>query len=147
MSAKSTKAPLHSHIDGLCEELGITEKPYSDKNTIEELQAIIDELEAKLPDDGDGDDGEGGEGDEGNELLIGTIALTDLPNGAIVDHGVDVPAIKTNSLGDVLIEAICTIQLISHGNAMVLNKHQREYVDEKAAMAAVDEGVAYLVAE
>lgn len=144
MSAKSTKAPLHSHIDGLCEELGITEKPYSDKNTVEELQAIIDELEAKLPDEGDGDEGDG---DEGNELLIGTIALTDLPNGAIVDHGIDVPAIKTNSLGDVLIEAICTIQLISHGNAMVLNKHQREYVDEKAAMAAVDEGVAYLVAE
>lgn len=146
MSAKSTKAPLHSHIDGLCEELGITEKPYSDKNTVEELQAIIDELEAKLPDEGDGDDGEG-DGDESNELLIGTMALPGSPNGTIVEKGIDVPAIKTNSLGDVLIEAICTIQLISHGNAMVLNKHQREYVDEKAAMAAVDEGVAYLVAE
>ncbi|MBF4238166.1 hypothetical protein EAY82_27055, partial [Vibrio anguillarum] len=46
-----TKQPYQEQIDGLCNELGITEKQYTDKTTIPELEAIIDKLEAQLPDD------------------------------------------------------------------------------------------------
>ena len=149
MSAKSTKAPLHSHIDGLCEELCITEKPYSDKNTTEELQIIIDELEAQLPDDGDCID----EGDDlsqpyvkNSDVLISSIDKSDLPSGAVIDDGLDGPEVKSNADGDLLIEATCTVQLISHGNTLLLAKGEQAYVDEDSAMTAVEEQVAFFVA-
>ncbi len=49
----SQKQQLQKHIDGLCEELEITEPQYNSKTKVEQLQAIIDELEAKLPEDSD----------------------------------------------------------------------------------------------
>ncbi|GAA03226.1 hypothetical protein [Photobacterium leiognathi] len=150
MSTKGTKAPLHAHIDGLCEELNITDKPYTDKTTIEELQIIIDELEAQLPDDSDGID----EGDDlsqtdvkNSDVLIGSIDESDLPSGAVIDDGLDGPEVKSNADGDLLIEAACTVQLISHGNTLLLAKGKQAYVDEDAAMTAVEEQVAFFVAK
>ncbi|NMU67153.1 hypothetical protein HKA89_00040, partial [Vibrio parahaemolyticus] len=52
----SRKENLKKRVDELCKELGITEPQYSDKTTESQLNKVIDDLEAKLPDMDESDD-------------------------------------------------------------------------------------------
>jgi len=180
----SQKTPLQKHIDGLCEELGITEKPYNSNTTIAELQKIIDELEAKLPEEDndasddldietdqsdpqdsfdEDDEPDLGSTDKDNSSLdesgptsnqseatpsgseITSVDIKDIPeNATIEDKGVEV---NSDENGDLEIKAKYTIIVKSHGKPLKIIKGEKAFVEEAAALSAVDEGVAALLSK
>lgn len=180
----SQKTPLQKHIDGLCEELGITEKPYHSNTTIAELQKIIDELEAKLPEEdndasddldseteqsdpqdssNEDDEPDLGTTDKDNSSLdeseptsnqsealpsgseITSVDIKDIPeNATIEDKGVEV---NSDENGDLEIKAKYTIIVKSHGKRLKIIKGKKAFVEEAAALSAVDEGVAVLLSK
>lgn len=147
----SQKTTLQAHIDGLCEQLGISDKPYNDGTTIKELEKLIDELEKQIPDDDDDDDTGGADDftDTGLDGLveIGTVDDSELPPGAVILEDADGPEVFTNDNGDFLIKAEVSIQLLSHGQRVFIPAGEATYVEESAALAAVDEKVAVLLAK
>ncbi|WP_031410617.1 hypothetical protein [Vibrio parahaemolyticus] len=171
----SSKEHLQKHIDGLCEELNITKSPYKSNTSVTELQKIIDELEDQLPEDNDvelvdnqvidditdGDlsdgviDGEFVDGDPtGTDVQpgiteippgshVGVVKESQLPEDAVIDEsGVEVSA---NEAGDLELKALVTIGLISHGKRVMVRKCTTAFIEESAALVAVDEGVAVLL--
>lgn len=155
----SQKKPLQQHIDQLCTELGIEDKPYTEKTSIPDLQKIVDDLEAKLPDEESEPESDETETLEGGDLPpeepetlevesgieIGLVDKSELPDDAVIeDAGVEV---ESNESGDLLIKAKTTIRLQSHGQSLKISKDQTAYVDEQAAMDAVEDGLAVLLAK
>ncbi|MGL6025866.1 MAG: hypothetical protein ACRC0U_01930 [Vibrio sp.] len=155
----SQKPQLQKHIDGLCDELGITDKQYSSNTTIGELQSIIDELESKLP-DGDA------EQDEEPELGVGD-DLIDEPESKLPDGDAELnedpapesgdeiikahPAnsvakgeveTSSNDVGDIEVKAKLTVILKSHGKTVKIVKGASAFIEKSAALDAVEEGVA-----
>ncbi|ENQ8613729.1 hypothetical protein ACEQ7L_000207 [Vibrio fluvialis] len=163
----TNKELLQKRIDELCKELGIAESPYTDKTTEKQLNAIIDELEAKLPDEGDEhgepdksnnasdqkapgpDDTSGSQvaptpNSEGqtpakNEVLA---IASELPEGATLTGGNNVPEVQSNAEGDMKVKALKTFQALSHGKTVIVTKGETAYLEEQAATDAVDAGVA-----
>lgn len=155
----SQKKPLQQHIDQLCTELGIEDKPYTEKTSIPDLQKIVDDLEAKLPDEESEPESDETETLEGGDLPpeepetlevesgteIGLVDKSELPDDAVIeDAGVEV---DSNESGELLIKAKTTIRLQSHGQPLKISKDQTAYVDEQAAMDAVEDGLAVLLAK
>lgn len=163
----TNKELLQKRIDELCKELGITESPYTDKTTEKQLNAIIDELEAKLPDEGDehdesdeshdGSDQEApgpddtsgsqvapppdseGQAPAENEVLA---IASELPEGITLTDDDNVPEVQSNAEGDMKVKALKTFQALSHGKTVIVTKGETAYLEEQAATDAVDAGVA-----
>ncbi|MGI2933246.1 hypothetical protein [Vibrio fluvialis] len=161
---------LQKRIDELCKELGIAESPYTDKTTEKQLNAIIDELEAKLPDEDDehdesdqshdGSDQEAsgpddtsgsqaaptpdsdGQAPAENEVLA---IASELPEGATLTDDDNVPEVQSNAKGDLKVQALKTFQALSHGKPVIVTKGETAYLEEQAAMDAVDAGAAGLL--
>ncbi|MBY7903589.1 hypothetical protein KW507_22065 [Vibrio fluvialis] len=167
----TNKELLQKRIDELCKELGIAESPYTDKTTEKQLNAIIDELEAKLPDEGDehdesdeshdGSDQEApgpddtsgpqtapptdsdGQAPAENEVLA---IASELPEGATLTDDDNVPEVQSNAEGDLKVKALKTFQALSHGKTVIVTKGETAYLEEQAAMDAVDAGAAGFLA-
>ncbi|MGI2879341.1 hypothetical protein ACRTDO_00900 [Vibrio furnissii] len=163
----TNKELLQKRIDELCKELGITKSPYTDKTSEKQLNAIIDELEAKLPDEGDehdksneshdGSDQEAsgpddtsgsqvapppdsaGKAPAENEVLA---IASELPEGATLTDDDNVPEVQSNAEGDLKVQALKTFQALSHGEPVIVTKGETAYLEEQAATDAVDAGVA-----
>ncbi|MDO6707926.1 hypothetical protein [Photobacterium sp. 1_MG-2023] len=143
----SQKTALQAHIDGLCEQLGISDKPYKDDTTIKELEKLIDELETQIPDDTDGD-GTDGEGTDDTDLTeITMVDESALPPGAVIRDDLDGPEVVANANGDLLIKADVSIQLLSRGERVFIPAGDTAYVEESVALDAVAEKVAVLLAK
>jgi hypothetical protein len=155
----SQKKPLQRHIDQLCTELGIEDKPYTEKTSIPDLQKIVDDLEAKLPDEESEPESDDIETLDGGDLPpeepetlevesgteVGLVDKSELPDDAVIeDASVEV---ESNESGDLLIKANTTIRLQSHGQPLKISKDQTAYVDEQAAMDAVGDGLAVLLSK
>ena len=168
----SSKEHLQKHIDSLCEDLNITKSPYKSNTSVTELQKIIDDLEDQLPDDNDDELADDQVLDDANDEIIdgdlveGDLAITSdsgqpditeippgshvgafkesqLPEDAVIDEsGVEVSA---NDAGDLELKALVTIGLISHGKRVMVRKGTTAFIEESAALDAVDEGVAVLL--
>ncbi|MCG6227117.1 hypothetical protein [Vibrio furnissii] len=163
----TNKELLQKRIDELCKELGITKSPYTDKTSEKQLNAIIDELEAKLPDENDehdesdqsndGSDQEAfgpddtsssqaaqtpdseGQAPAENEVLA---IASELPEGATLTDDNNVPEVQSNAEGDLKVKALKTFQALSHGKTVIVTKGETAYLEEQAANDAVDAGVA-----
>jgi len=161
----SRKDNLKKRIDELCGELNITEPQYDDKTTEAQLNAIIDELEAKLPDGdesenededqsqaqgNDVDDPASGESQEAedqesdkSEVLVG---IGELPEGeSITDEGV-VPEAKTNDQGEVQVLVAKPFQYVANGEPVLAKSGEKPFLDEDTAMEAVEAGLAHIIA-
>ncbi|WP_337165770.1 hypothetical protein [Vibrio fluvialis] len=167
----TNKELLQKRIDELCKELGIAESPYTDKTTEKQLNTIIDELEAKLPDENDEhdesdqshdgsdqkasgpDDTSGsqaaptpdsdGQAPAENEVLA---IASELPEGATLTDDDNVPEVQSNAKGDLKVQALKTFQALSHGKPVIVTKGETAYLEEQAAMDAMDAGAAGLLA-
>jgi hypothetical protein len=161
----SRKDNLKKRIDELCGELNITEPQYDDKTTEAQLNAIIDELEAKLP---DGDESENEDEDQsqtqGNdvdnpasgenqeaeiqtsdkaEVLVG---IGELPEGeTISDDGV-IPVAKTNDQGEMQVLVTKPFQYVVDGKPVLAKSGEKPFLDEDTAMEAVEAGLAHIIA-
>lgn len=160
----SQKKQLQTHIDGLCEELGITDQPYKSDTTIAQLQSIIDTLEDQLPSEDQeeaesADDSEGLTVEEQPDLQYQPEPDTDIPSGSevsVMDES-DIPEgaivedksvkVSSDEKGDLEVKAKTTIYLMSHGKSVKISKGKTAFIEEFAALQALDEGVAVLLAE
>ncbi|ENU5813949.1 hypothetical protein ACE34P_001501 [Vibrio fluvialis] len=163
----TNKELLQKRIDELCKELGIAESPYTDKTTEKQLNAIIDELEAKLPDEGDEHDESDESHDGSNQEAPGpddasgsqvapppdsegqtpaeneVLAIaSELPEDATLTDDDNVPEVQSNAEGDLKVKALKTFQALSHGKTVIVTKGETAYLEEQAATDAVDAGVA-----
>lgn len=160
----SRKENLKKRVDELCKELGITEPQYSDKTTEAQLNKVIDDLEAKLPDMDESDD-EAQSQTQGNdanhtasdqseqtesqaseksEVLIG--AAVELPDGAtILDDG-EPPEVNADEKGNVQVLVDKPFQCLQGQKTVLLKRGDKPFLDEETAMEAVDSGLAYFVA-
>ena len=118
----TTKQPYQEQIDNLCKELGITETQYNDKTTIPELEAIIDDLEAQLP------DGE----DQGSETKP-------KQSGASKD------ALLNNDEGQIEVRAVSTFRCRVGDERITVIAGNRKFLPEDVAMDALQIGVAALI--
>lgn len=161
----SRKDNLKKRIDELCGELNITEPQYDDKTTEAQLNAIIDELEAKLPDgdesenededqsqaqgndvdnpaSGESQEAEGQESDK-PEVLVG---IGELPEGeSITDDGV-IPEAKTNDQGEMQVLVAKPFQYVANGEPVLAKSGEKPFLDEDTAMEAVEAGLAHIIA-
>lgn len=167
----TNKELLQKRIDELCKELGIAESPYTDKTTEKQLNAIIDELEAKLPDEDDehdesdqshdGSDQEASDPDDTSGSQVAPTPDSDgqaptakevlaiaseLPEGATLTDDDNVPEVQSNAEGDLKVKALKTFQALSHGKTVIVTKGETAYLEEQAAMDAVDAGAAGFLA-
>ncbi|ELI1833453.1 hypothetical protein RQV66_001257 [Vibrio alginolyticus] len=160
----SRKENLKKRVDELCKELGITEPQYSDKTTEAQLNKVIDDLEAKLPDMDESDD-EAQSQTQGNdanhtasdqseqtesqaseksEELIG--AAVELPDDAtILDDG-EPPEVNADEKGNVQVLVDKPFQCLQGQKTVLLKRGDKPFLDEETAMEAVDSGLAYFVA-
>lgn len=161
----SRKDNLKKRIDELCGELNITEPQYDDKTTEAQLNAIIDELEAKLP---DGDESENEDEDQsqaqGNdvdnpasgesqeaedqesdkpEVLVGIGELSE--GESITDDGV-IPEAKTNDQGEMQVLVTKPFQYVVNGEPVLAKSGEKPFLDEDTAMEAVEAGLAHIIA-
>ncbi|WP_342652605.1 hypothetical protein NM449_17605 (plasmid) [Vibrio metschnikovii] len=154
----SQKEMLKKRIDELCKELN-TDAPYSSKSTEAQLNEMIDQLESQLPDDGDDNDRENSskslpndaqlnQSGEGNGVSLSTEATVtqEIQN----DNGKDDSSIMEKALasgdGFVLVQAQKTFICISDGIRRTITAGTATYLDLQAAKDAVNEGVAFIVA-
>ncbi|WP_165311047.1 hypothetical protein [Vibrio ziniensis] len=164
----TNKEMLQKRIDELCKELGITEPQYTDKTTEKQLNILIDDLEAKLPDEGGDDDAsenDAGSDSQGSDADASAsneesqaaeskdeasseekvlVLSGDLPDGATLIDDENVPEVDSNEAGDLSIHALKTFQAISHGKKVFVNAGETVFLEEQAAIDAVDAGVAGL---
>ncbi|MCL9783658.1 hypothetical protein M9194_19725 [Vibrio sp. S4M6] len=125
------KKPYQEQIDSLCEELGITEPQYDDKNSIADLEKIIDELEAKLPENSDSEEVE--------------ITLTDdVPESEGIEDSVDVE-VNSDKSGNIEVKAVSTFRCRVDDERVTVVKDNKHYLPEDVAMEAVEAGVAVLI--
>ncbi|EJB8454882.1 hypothetical protein MW332_004730 [Vibrio parahaemolyticus] len=74
---------------------------------------------------------------------VGAFKESQLPEDAVIgESGVEVSA---NETGDLELKALVTIGLISHGKRVMVRKGTTAFIEESAALDAVDEGVAVLL--
>ncbi|MGL1103413.1 hypothetical protein ACSTLM_04390 [Vibrio parahaemolyticus] len=160
----SKKENLQKQIDDLCKELGITEPQYTSKTTEAQLNNIIDELEAKLPGGVESEDEElsqtqGNDTDdtagdqiaeasiqtaEKSEVLVG--AAIELPDGATVLEDGDPPEVISDEKGNVQVFVHKPFQCVLGNKTVLLKKGEKPFLDEEAAMEAVDSGLAHFIA-
>lgn len=160
----SRKENLKKRVDELCKELGITEPQYSDKTTEAQLNKVIDDLEAKLPDMDESDD-EAQSQTQGNdanhttsvqseqtesqtseksEVLIG--AAVELPDDATVLDDGEPPEVNADEKGNVQVLVDKPFQCLQGQKTVLLKRGDKPFLDEETAMEAVDAGLAYFVA-
>ncbi|EGQ8056464.1 hypothetical protein QPP81_003614 [Vibrio alginolyticus] len=160
----SRKENLKKRVDELCKELGITEPQYSDKTTEAQLNKVIDDLEAKLPDMDESDD-EAQSQTQGNdanhtasdqseqtesqtsekpEVLIG--AAVELPDDATVLDDGEPPEVNADEKGNVQVLVDKPFQCLQGKRTILLKRGDKPFLDEETAMEAVDAGLAYFVA-
>ncbi|EKO3667255.1 hypothetical protein M3891_003031 [Vibrio metschnikovii] len=155
----SQKEMLKKRIDELCKELNI-DAPYSSKSTEAQLNEMIDQLESQLPDDGDDndrknsskslpDDAQLNQSGEGNGATLSTeAAVTQEIQNEAVNSGSS--SVIENALastdGRVLVQAQTTFICISNGVRKTIPAGTATYLDLTSAQDAVDDGVAFIVA-
>ncbi|MCR9549214.1 hypothetical protein [Vibrio antiquarius] len=159
----SRKENLKKRVDELCKELGITEPQYSDKTTEPQLNKVIDDLEAKLPDMDESDD-EAQSQTQGNdanhtasdqseqtesqaseksEVLIG--AADELPDDATVLDDGEPPEVNADEKGNVQVLVDKPFQCLQGQKTVLLKRGDKPFLDEETAMEAVDASLAYFV--
>ncbi|MGI9835676.1 hypothetical protein ACJPQX_20755 [Vibrio vulnificus] len=143
--AKQTKQPYQEQVDKLCQELGITEKQYNANTTIPELEAIIDKLEAQLPDvDTDSGEENAEKHASGNDEI--EISMTDLPDGAEIDESLDLQVeVNGDDEGNLEVKAVSTFRCRVNDERITVLAGQRKLLPEDVAMDAVGIGVAVLI--
>lgn len=161
----SRKDNLKKRIDELCGELNITEPQYDDKTTEAQLNAIIDELEAKLPDGdesenedeeqsqaqgNDVDDSASGESQEAEiqpsdkaEVFVG---IGELPEGETISDDEVIPVAKTNEQGEMQVLVAKPFQYVVGGKPVLAKSGEKPFLDEDTAMEAVEAGLAHIIA-
>ncbi|MBN8108650.1 hypothetical protein [Vibrio vulnificus] len=157
----TNKEMLQKRIDALCEELGINEPQYTDKTTEKQLNGIIDELEAKLPDEGDENDDIDStiehnlDADSSEETTEGNATTGKVPSEknvlvmagdlhedvALINDDETVEVVSDESC-DVLVFALKTFECISHGRRITVKQGGEEYLEEQAAIDAIEANVA-----
>ncbi|EGR2554634.1 hypothetical protein DX887_02475 [Vibrio alginolyticus] len=160
----SRKENLKKRVDELCKELGITEPQYSDKTTEAQLNKVIDDLEAKLPDMDESDDESQSQtqGNDANhtasdqseqtesqaseksEVLIG--AAVELPDDATVLDDGEPTEVNADEKGNVQVLVDKPFQCLQGQKTVLLKRGNKPFLDEETAMEAVDAGLAYFVA-
>ncbi|MBD1559497.1 hypothetical protein HC752_21375 [Vibrio sp. S9_S30] len=140
-----TKQPYQEQIDNLCKDLGITETQYNDKTTIPELEAIIDKLEAQLPDEEDQEpetDPEQSEASQDAPLNNDEVEIT-LTDEAACDIATTVEA-NSDYEGQFMIEvrAVSTFRCRVGDERITVIAGNRKFLPEDVAMDALQNGVA-----
>lgn len=161
----SRKDNLKKRIDELCGELNITEPQYDNKTTEAQLNVIIDELEAKLPDGdesenedeeqsqaqgNDVDNSASGESQEAEiqpsdkaEVLVG---IGELPEGETISDDEIIPVAKTNEQGEMQVLVAKPFQYVVGGKPVLAKSGEKPFLDEDTAMEAVEAGLAHIIA-
>ncbi|ENI8058121.1 hypothetical protein ABZX01_003775 [Vibrio vulnificus] len=146
-----TKQPYQEQIDNLCKELGITETQYNDKTTIPELEAIIDKLEAQLPDEEDQEpetDPEQSEASQDAPLNNDEveITLTDyVPDDADIDDSDTTVEVNSDDEGQIEVRAVSTFRCRVGDERITVIAGNRKFLPEDVAMDALQIGVAVLI--
>ncbi|MGI2002037.1 hypothetical protein [Shewanella frigidimarina] len=162
MSTK--KKPYQDQIDNLCKLLKVDQHLYDDKTTIAELEDIINQLEAKLPDD----DAESNSSDtpastgnvddsaaqadpaliaesQASSTEVKVSAATGVPSDLASSIAVGDVEINGLSNGDVEVEATSTFRCNVDGKRVTVLRGQRVNLPEDIAFDAVSSNVACLV--
>lgn len=154
----SRKKLYQNQIDSLCKLLGIINPQYDEKNTISELEEIIDKLEAQLP----GDESCSGEQTLETEFSIEehsasnssvdvkVYAADEVPNGEniIGEENTDLSGdveINSDEVGDVEVEATRTFRCNVHGDRLTVVRGTRVFLPEDVANDAVCNDVACFI--
>lgn len=146
-----TKQPYQEQIDNLCKELGITETQYNDKTTIPELEAIIDKLEAQLPDEKDQEpetDPEQSEASQDAPLNNDEVEITltdDVPDDADIDDSDTTVEINSDDEGQIEVRAVSTFRCRVGDERITVIAGTRKFLPEDVAMDALQIGVAVLI--
>jgi hypothetical protein len=165
MSTK--KKPYQDQIDNLCKLLKVDQHLYDDKTTIAELEDIINQLEAKLPDDdaesnssdtqtstGNVDDSaaqadpaliEKKPESQASSTEVKVSAATGVPSDLASSIAVGDVEINGLSNGDVEVEATSTFRCNVYGKRVTVLRGQRVNLPEDIAFDAVNSNVACLV--
>ncbi|ENM3868745.1 hypothetical protein WKN18_003282 [Vibrio cholerae] len=104
----------------------------SESNGTDSVASSQDQSEAKQ-----------GKGNAPQEVLV--LSADELPDGAVIDEGKS-PEVIANDHGDVKIRALSAFQIMSHGKPLLLLPGTDAFVEESAALDAIDAGVAALYA-
>lgn len=102
----------------------------SESNGTDSVASSQDQSEAKQ-----------GKGDAPQEVLV--LSADELPEGAVIDEGKS-PEVIANEHGDVKIRALSAFQIVSHGKPLLLLPGTDAFVEESAALDAIDACVAAL---
>ena len=146
-----TKQPYQEQIDNLCKELGITETQYNDKTTIPELEAIIDKLEAQLPDEEDQEpetDPEQSEASQDAPLNNDEVEITltdDVPDDADIDDSDTTVEVNSDDEGQIEVRAVSTFRCRVGDERITVIAGNRKFLPENVAMDALQIGVAVLI--
>ncbi|MCP5019714.1 MAG: hypothetical protein GY938_31175 [Ketobacter sp.] len=146
-----TKQPYQEQIDNLCKELGITETQYNDKTTIPELEAIIDKLEAQLPDEEDQEpetDPEQSEASQDAPLNNDEVEITltdDVPDDADIDDSDTTVEVNSDDEGQIEVRAVSTFRCRVGDERITVIAGNRKFLPEDVAMDALQIGVAVLI--
>ncbi len=146
-----TKQPYQEQIDNLCKELGITETQYNDKTTIPELEAIIDKLEAQLPDEEDQEpetDPEQSEASQDAPLNNDEVEITltdDVPDDADIDDSDTTVEVNSDDEGQIEVRAVSTFRCRVGDERITVIAGTRKFLPEDMAMDALQIGVAVLI--
>lgn len=146
-----TKQPYQEQIDNLCKELGITETQYNDKTTIPELEAIIDKLEAQLPDEEDQEPETAPEQSEASQdapLNNDEVEITltdDVPDDADIDDSDTTVEVNSDDEGQIEVRALSTFRCRVGDDRITVIAGNRKFLPEDVAMDALQIGVAVLI--
>ncbi|WP_210447842.1 hypothetical protein [Vibrio crassostreae] len=146
-----TKKPYQEQIDNLCKELGITETQYNDKTTIPELEAIIDKLEAQLPDEEDQEPETNPEQSEASQdapLNNDEVEITltdDVPDDADIDDSDTTVEVNSDDEGQIEVRAVSTFRCRVGDERITVIAGNRKFLPEDVAMDALQIGVAVLI--
>lgn len=141
-----TKQPYQEQIDNLCKELGITETQYNDKTTITELEAIIDKLEAQLPDEEDQEPETDPEQDAPLNNDEVEITLTDdVPDDADIDDSDTTVEVNSDDEGQIEVRAVSTFRCRVGDERITVIAGNRKFLPEDVAMDALQIGVAVFI--
>ena len=146
-----TKQPYQEQIDNLCKDLGITETQYNDKTTIPELEAIIDKLEAQLPDEEDQEPETNPEQSEASQdapLNNDEVEITltdDVPDDADIDDSDTTVEVNSDDEGQIEVRAVSTFRCRVGDERITVIAGNRKFLPEDVAMDALQIGVAVLI--
>ena len=143
------KQPYQEQIDNLCKELGITEPQYTEKTTIQELEAIIDNLEAQLPDEEDESTNleqpdTSKEAESSNDEVEITLS-DDIPDDAEIDDSDITVEVNSNEEEKIEVKAVSTFRCRVGDERITVVSGNRKFLPEDVAMDALQLGVAVLI--